>query len=308
MRHLFRIIAVYLIMVFGEDAFCQQLPQFSQYMYNTISINPAYAGAREIMVLNVLNRNQWIGVNGAPVTQTLSVNTSIPGSNLGIGLSLINDQLGYDKTFYGFADVSYTLNFNDLYWLAFGIKVGASKFNLDDGILNDPEYNNDPYLSQVNFNWNPNFGIGVYFRGDKFYLGLSSPKMVSRNTNNQQEFLPTERPSYYFNGGYLFDFYTSNIKFKPTFLVKYTNGAPVTVDLTGNILFNEKLWLGLAYRTGDSFGAMANFRISRGLSIGYAYDYVTSDLGNFSPGSNEIIINYEFEFPIRKCACKDLYN
>jgi type IX secretion system PorP/SprF family membrane protein len=303
------IIAIFFIIVMApKKGVSQQLPQFSQYMYNTISINPAYAGSREIMVINVLNRNQWIGVNGAPVTQTVSVNTSIPGTNLGIGLSLINDQLGYDKTFYGFADVSYTLNFNDLYWLSFGLKAGASKFSFDDGILNDPEYNNDPYLSQVNFKWNPNFGIGVYFRGDSFYLGLSSPKMISTNSNNNQAYVPTERPSYYLNGGYLFDFYSSNLKFKPTFLIKYTNGAPITLDLTGNILFNEKLWLGVAYRTGDSFGAMANFKVSRGLSIGYAYDYITSDLGNFSPGSNEIIINYEFEFPRRRCTCKDLYN
>jgi len=286
----------------------QQLPQFSQYMYNTISINPAYAGSREIMVINVLNRNQWIGVNGAPVTQTVSVHTSIPESNLGVGLSLINDQLGYDKTFYGYADISYTLNFNDLYWLAFGIKGGASKFRLDDGILNDPEYNYDPYLDQVNFKWNPNIGVGVYFRGDRFYLGLSVPKMISNTNQYGQEFVPTERPSYYFNGGYLFDFYVRNIQFKPTFLIKYTNGAPITLDLTANVLFNEKLWLGVAYRTGDSFGAMANFRVSKGLSIGYAYDYVTSDLGNFSPGSNEIILNYEFNFPIRRCTCKDLYN
>jgi type IX secretion system PorP/SprF family membrane protein len=247
-------------------------------------------------------------VNGAPVTQTLSTHTSIPGTHLGIGLSLINDQLGYDKMFYGFADVSYTLNINDRYWFAFGLKAGASKFSLDNEILNDPEYNSDPYLAQVNFKWNPNIGIGFYFRGDNFYLGLSTPKMISVNSKNDQAFVPTERPSYYFNGGYLFIFNSSNLKFKPTFLLKYTNGAPVTLDLSGNVLFNEKLWLGASYRTGDAFGVMASFMVSRGLSIGYAYDYITSDLGNYSPGSNEIIINYEFEFPRRRCRCEDLYN
>ena len=121
-------------------SFGQQQAQFTQYMYNTISINPAYAGSREVMVINLLNRNQWVGVNGAPVTQTLSVHTSIPKTKLGVGLSVINDRLAYERTTYITTDVSYTIKLREDYQLAFGLKVGASKFTLDDEILNDPEY------------------------------------------------------------------------------------------------------------------------------------------------------------------------
>lgn len=288
--------------------FAQQLPQFSQYMYNTISINPAYAGSREIMVVNLLNRNQWVGVNGAPLTQTLSVHSSIPGTKLGVGLSVINDQLAYDKTTYVYSDVSYTLNITKDYYIAFGLKVGASRFSLSDEIYNDPEYSNDPYLQTLYQGWDPNFGLGVYFRGERFYVGLSSPKLINYEKRSDLDYIPIDRVSYYLNGGFLWDFNSSNLKFKPTFLVKYTNGAPVSVDLTGNVLLYDKLWLGLSYRLNDSFGAMANFNVAKGFSIGYAYDYITSDLNPFTSGSHEVILQYEFNFPEPRCKCLDLYN
>lgn len=286
----------------------QQLPQFSQYMYNTISINPAYAGSREIMVINLLNRNQWVGVNGAPVTQTLSVHSSVPGTKLGLGLSVINDERGYDNTTYVYTDVSYTINLAEKYWLAFGLKVGASKFSLDEEIYNDPEYNNDPYLDYLYDGWDPNFGVGIYFRSENWYLGLSSPKLVNYEKRSSLEYIPIDRVSYYFNGGMLIKLNNRNLQVKPTFLVKYTNGAPVSVDLSGNVFLYERLWLGLSYRTNDSFGAMANFNVAKGLNIGYAYDYITSNLGPFTSGSHEIILQYEFNFPRPRCKCEDLHN
>ena len=133
----------------------QQLPQFSQYMYNMISVNPAYAGSREIMVLNILNRNQWVGVQGAPVTQTLSAHTSIPNSKLGVGASIINDNLGYEHTTYAFADVSYRLDLDyyDEYKLTFGLKAGFRKYSLDEELLNDPAQNGDPFLDKIDYSW-----------------------------------------------------------------------------------------------------------------------------------------------------------
>ncbi|SDB41769.1 type IX secretion system membrane protein, PorP/SprF family [Flavobacteriaceae bacterium MAR_2010_188] len=308
MKYLKIILLQGLLLLMPVFSIAQQLPQFSQYMYNTISINPAYAGSREIMVINLLNRNQWVGVNGAPVTQTLSVHSSVPGTKLGLGLSVINDKLGYDNTTYIYSDVSYTLNLSDKYWLAFGLKVGASKFSLDDDIYNDPAYNNDPYLDYLYNGWDPNFGVGIYFRSDKFYMGLSSPKLVNYKKRSDLDYIPIDRVSYYLNGGYLWEYNSSNLKFKPTFLLKYTNGAPLSVDVTGNVLLYDKLWLGLSYRLKDSFGAMANFNIAKGLNIGYAYDYITSDLAPFTSGSHEIILQYEFNFPRPRCKCTDLHN
>ena len=298
-----------LVLFFGLSflGIAQQQPQFTQYMYNTISINPAYAGSREIMVINVLNRNQWAGINGAPITQTLSAHTSIPNTNFGVGLSVISDKLGYEKSTYAYADVSYTIRLNkyDAYKLAFGLKFGASKYDLNQNLLNDGINSSDPFLDLVNFKWSPNLGAGIYFRGESFYLGLSSPKLINYKKNNI-EYVSLDRISYFFNGGYLLDV-NKNLKFKPTFLLKYTDGAPVSMDLSTLFFINEKLWLGGSYRLFDSFGAIVNFKVFDGLSIGYAYDYITSDLNSYSSGSHEIMLNYEFVFPKPKCKCKDLY-
>ncbi len=287
--------------------FAQQQPQFTQYMYNTISINPAYAGSREVMVINLLNRNQWVGINGAPITQTLSVHSSIPGTKLGIGLSVINDKLAYERTTYLATDVSYTIKLKKTYQLAFGLKIGASKFTLDKDILNDPEYNDDPFLDYLYYKWTPNIGAGIYFRTDSFYFGLSAPKLINYANNEALEFVALDRTSYYFNGGYLFDV-NKHIKFKPTFLVKYTNGAPISVDISLSTLLKEKLWLSGFYRFNDSFGALVNLKVSDALSIGYSYDYIVTDLGPYTSGSHEIILNYELPFPRPSCKCKNLYN
>ena len=284
----------------------QQLPQFTQYMYNTIAINPAFAGSREYMVINLLNRNQWLGIEGAPVTQTLSAHTSIPKSNLGVGLSVINDHLGYEKTTYVFTDVSYTLNLDpfDEYKIAFGIKAGFRKYGIDDELLNDPENNTDPFLNNVNYKWDPNIGVGVYFRGDSYYLGFSIPKIFTYKNNT--EYFSLDRVSYFLNGGYLLDV-NKHLKFKPTFLLKFTEGAPISVDLSSLFFINENLWLGVSYRLSDSFGAIVNFKIANGFSVGYSYDYITSNLRVATSGSHGIMLNYEFEFPKPECICRNLY-
>ena len=285
----------------------QQFPQFSQYMYNTISINPAYAGSREILVINLLNRNQWVGVNGAPVTQTLSAHSSIPFTKLGVGLSVINDKLGYEKKTNVFADVSYRIDLDsyDEYKITFGLKAGFRKYGIDDSLLNDPDYNTDPFLSTLDTDWQPNFGIGVYFRGESFYFGLSSPKLI--NNKNNDEFASIERLSYFFNGGYVWEI-NKTLKFKPTFLFKYTEGAPMSFDISTMFLINENIWLGGSYRFTESFGAIVNFTIVEGLSVGYSYEYITTSLSSYTTGSHEMMINYEFKFPKPRCKCKHLYN
>jgi len=307
MKHLKSIYILLALLVLPLIAKAQQLPQFSQYMYNTISINPAYAGSREILVVNVLHRNQWLGINGAPVTQTLSAHSSIPGTNFGAGLSVINDKLGYEKTVHLFADLSYKIKLDlyEEYQITFGLKIGTSKYDIDDALFNDPDYLSDPFLNQLDYKWHPNFGAGVYFRGKSFYLGLSSPKLLTNN--NISTYVSLDRVSYFFNGGYLVDI-NKNFKFKPAFLIKYTEGAPVSFDLSAMFFINEKLWLGGSYRFVDSFGAIANFKITKRLSVGYSYDYITSNLKTYTSGSHEIMINYEFEFPKPRCKCKDLYN
>ena len=285
----------------------QQLPQFTQYMYNTISINPAYAGSREIMVVNILNRNQWFGVDGAPVTQTLSVHSSIPGSNFGAGLSVVSDRIGYEKNVFAYADMSYTINLSEKHRLAFGIKAGGSKYNLDDLLLNDPQYASDPYLQDLNHKMIPNFGAGIYFRSESLYFGFSSPKLFNYKNSQNIDYVVIDRVNIYANGGFLFDL-NPNIKIKPTFLLKYTNGAPVSIDLTASVFLHELVWLAGMYRLNDSLGFLVNIKLVKGLSVGYAYDFIVSDLNPYTYGSHEIMLNFDLPWPRPQCKCKDLYN
>ncbi len=307
MKVLQNITLIVLAMISLQLVYGQQTPQFSQYMYNTISINPAYAGNKEILVVNLLNRNQWMGVDGAPVTQTLSAHTGIPGSNLGVGLSIVNDKLGFERTTYINTDVSYKLFLDhyDEYQLTFGVKAGFRKYSVDEELLNDPQYMNDPYLANANYKWDPNVGVGIYFRGESFYLGVSAPRLLTYRGSS--EYFSLERIAYYLNGGYVMDL-NPNLVFKPAFIVKYTNGAPVSFDFSAMFLVNENFWVGGSYRFNDSFGALVNFKVAKGVRVGYAYDYVTSGLNTATFGSHELMLNFEFLWPKPRCKCKDLYN
>lgn len=307
MRRIKKISVCFLILVMPIVGFAQQAPQFSQYMYNMISINPAYAGSREIMVINVLNRNQWVGIEGAPITQTLSAHTSLPNTKMGVGLSMVNDKVGYEKTTNLLASGSYKLILDSYenYQLTFGLRVGFRKYSVDDRLLNDPDYHSDPFFRYLDPSWRPNVGVGVYFRGELFYLGLSIPELLTSIEN--AETYDLYRESYFLNGGLVLDL-NRNLKFKPSFIIKYTNGAPISFDFSSMFLINDNVWLGGSYRFSDSFGVITNFKITKGFTVGYSYDYITSNLKIATYGSHEIILNYEFEFPKPRCKCKDLYN
>ena len=164
----------------------QQLPQFTQYMYNTISINPAYAGSRETLSIVGLHRSQWVGLEGAPTTQTLSVHTPLRNEKIGLGLSLINDELGYENFSYLYGDFSYAIQTSEEAKLAFGIKAGFTSYSLD------PEYrssqSNDPTIFGIEDRWSPNVGAGVYWSTNKWYLGLSAPRILKTNQNREEGF------------------------------------------------------------------------------------------------------------------------
>ena len=259
----------------------QQLQQFSQYMYNTVAINPAYAGSRERLNITLLKRNQWVGLDGAPVTQTFSAHSSIPGTNLGVGLSFINDKLGYENSTYVFTDFSYTINLNEDYRLSFGMKVGMSRYGLNADLLSDPSAIGDQYLDKIFNKWKTNFGAGIYLRSDVWYLGLSAPRLFNDDNPADIEYVSIDRVSSYLIGGFLYNM-NPRLKFKPTFLVKYTNGAPISVDLTANFLINNKLWLGAAYRVTESFGALMSLQAGDNFKFGYAYEFNTSALNSYT--------------------------
>jgi type IX secretion system PorP/SprF family membrane protein len=273
-------------------SYAQQDAQYTQYMYNTISVNPAYAGSRGALSIFALHRTQWVGLDGAPVTNTVSVNTPFNNSKLGLGVSIINDEIGPSTNNSISADISYYVPVSESYKLSFGIKGTANIFNIDVTKLN-PGDQTDPAFQNIDNDFSPNIGAGLYLHSQKAYLGFSIPNFIETNAYNDNDVaVYKEKINYYLIGGYVFDL-SSSIQFKPAFMTKMTNGAPLQLDVSGNFMFNEKFTVGVAYRWSASLSAMVGFQITDGLYLGYAYDFETTELDNYSSGSHEIFLRYE---------------
>jgi type IX secretion system PorP/SprF family membrane protein len=284
-------ILIFVLILTASASFAQQDAQFTQYMYNTINVNPAYAGSRGVMSIFGLHRTQWVGLDGAPVTNALSLNTPINNSNIGIGLSAINDRIGPTVENTLSVDVSYTVQTSETYKLSFGVKGTGNFFNLDASKLN-PLVDNDPSL--VNYNkFSPNVGAGVYLHSDKSYVGVSVPNFIQSNRYDSDNVaIFKERINYYFIAGHVFDL-NPNIKFKPALLTKLVTGSPLQVDVSGNFMFYEKFVIGAAYRWDAAVSALAGFQITDGLYIGYGYDMETTKLRKYNSGSHEVFLRFE---------------
>ncbi len=280
-------------------SFAQQDAQYTQYMFNTINVNPAYAGSRGVMSLFLLHRTQWVGLDGAPVTNTFSLNTPINNSNIGLGLSFVNDKIGPTNDNTISVDVSYSLKATEDYKLSFGLKASGNVFNLDVNRLN-PADANDPNLQNFNSKFSPNFGAGVYLHSEKLYLGLSVPNLLQTSKYNDVDVAVfKERMNLYIIGGYVFEI-SPSIKFKPAFLTKMVTGSPLQVDASANFLFFDKLMLGGAYRWDAAVSALAGFQVTDGLFIGYSYDMETTRLRNNNSGSHEIFLRFELFYRVNK--------
>jgi type IX secretion system PorP/SprF family membrane protein len=279
-------------MLTGIVSYAQQDAQFTQYMYNTININPAYAGSRGFMSLFALHRTQWIGLDGAPVTNSFSINTPIANSKIGVGISFLNDRIGPTNENKISADVSYSIRTSESFRLSFGLKVTANVFNLDVSRLN-PVSQNDPQFQNLNNSFTPNFGAGLYLHSEKTYIGISVPNFIeSDKYDSNSVAMFKEKMNYYLIAGHVIDI-GENLKFKPTLLTKIVEGAPLQVDVSGNFLINNKFVLGGAYRWSAAFSAMAGFQISEGIFVGYGYDKETTNLANYNSGSHEIFLRFE---------------
>ncbi len=268
----------------------QQDPQFTQYMYNTNNINPAYAGSRGVLSVFGMYRTQWVGLDGAPKTANVSVSTPLGESGLGLGVNFTNDRLGAMAENNISVDLSYAVDLNRDYKLAFGLKGTANLLDVDYTKLNifHP-------VTELNINnkFTPNLGAGIYLYSDKAYLGFSIPNFLTtdRYDDNDVETL-RQKAHYYFMGGYVFDL-SRDVKFKPAFLAKAVEGAPLQVDLTANFLIVDKFTVGAAYRWDASVSALAGFQINDNLFIGYSYDADTTSLKNYNSGSHEIFMRFD---------------
>ncbi len=285
-------ILLFAMLIVGLVSYSQQDAQYTQYMYNTETVNPAYAGSRGVMSIFGLYRTQWVGLDGAPKTGAFSINSPIENTNLGVGVTFINDQIGptVDNTIA--ADISYTIQTSEVYKLSFGIKGTADLFNLDVTKLNYTDQA-DPLLQNLHNNFSPNVGAGVYFHSDKSYFGLSIPDFFQTKRYSDNDIaVYKERMNLYVIGGYVFDL-SPDLKFKPAFLAKTVEGAPLQLDLSGNFLINDKFMLGAAWRWSAAASFMAGFQISDGLYIGYGYDLDTTKLAHYNSGSHEVFLRFE---------------
>lgn len=271
----------------------QQDPQYTQYMYNTNIINPAYAGSRESLSVFGLYRTQWVGLDGAPKTANVSVSTPLGLTGLGLGVNFTNDQLGAMTENNISLDLSYTVNLNPDYKLAFGLKGTANLLDIDYNKLNI--HNPSDPVSQENIKnkFKPNVGAGVYMYSDKAYVGMSVPNFITKQRYDDNDFsTKSQKASFYLMGGYVFDL-SRNLLFKPAALIKTVSGAPLQVDITANFLLYDKLTLGTSYRWDSSLSGLVGFQVNENLFIGYTYDSDTSRLNNYNSGSHEIFLRFE---------------
>ncbi len=289
----FKIVFVLFLAAFTLQSNAQQDPQYTNYMFNTLSVNSAYAGSRGHLSVTALHRTQWVGIEGAPQTQSLTVESPI-GNNLGLGVAIVNDKLGPSREMYLDGNLSYTIRLNNKSRLSFGLKAGARLLNVDlfDGFQTNAD------VSSINNRFLPTVGAGMYWRNDKTYIGVSVPNFLTKEHFDRDSFnsntfeVSAERLHYFLIAGKVFDL-SDSVKFKPAFLGKFVVGAPAIVDLSANFMLYDKFRIGAAYRWDDSFSGLIGLQLTPKLLLGYAYDLTTTRLGDFNSGTHEIMLRFE---------------
>ncbi|MBL4746205.1 MAG: type IX secretion system membrane protein PorP/SprF [Flavobacteriaceae bacterium] len=296
MKRFSQIILIGSLLLFRTVSHGQQDPQYTQYMYNMTVINPAYAGSQGTLNIGVLLRKQWVGFEGAPKTATASINAPV-GNNIGLGFTVITDETGPVKEQNLYADFSYTIQTSEVGRLAFGIKGGATFQRIFFDRLSTVE-KEDPLIDVNNLNEiYPNVGAGIFYYSSRYYLGLSVPNILETRhfkKGKGKDSKASERMHYFLTTGYVFDL-SEDVKLKPSIMVKAAVGAPVSIDLSANVLLYEKLEFGLSYRLDDSVSAIISFFIKPNLRIGYAYDHTVSDFGEHNSGTHEIMFHYNID-------------
>jgi type IX secretion system PorP/SprF family membrane protein len=294
---------ILLLLVAGLGVFsihAQQDALYTHYMYNTLAINPAYAGSRDALTMTALGRFQWVGFSGAPMTQTFTAHAPVAWQSLGLGLSVVNDKIGPTTTTSIYVDVAYRMKLSEHSRLSFGLKGGMNNFTA--GLHNvDLQNQNDVSFAQgIRSKMLPNMGFGMYYQSRKFYAGVSIPKLLENKfygaEANTTVNMGSEKRHYFFIAGAIFNL-TPQLKFKPTLLTKVATAAPVQMDFTANFILNDLLTLGAMYRTGDAFGVLAGINITEQFLIGYSFDWSTTNMsGRYNGGSHEVLLRYDLIF------------
>lgn len=301
-------IALFICLLFSFKGIAQQDISVSQYMFNQLFINPAYAGTHEYWESSALYRAQWVGWEGSPTSQLIAVDGPILPTLLGIGGTIIHDKIGISETISANVSLAYQLKLDKdgSQRFSFGLKTGfqSQRAFIKDLVYideNDPLYTSAEILTQNTIL----FGAGLYYYSDNMYLGLSVPLLFAKDLND----IPSEESTrnsylknqYYLTGGMVFRI-SKSIDFKPSFLLKYTNAAPLQADINAHFLFNKIFWLGVSYRTTDMLALMIEVNATRWLRFGYAYDLNLGSISTYSSGSHEIMLSVDFGKTIVKSS------
>ena len=279
---------------FNNKLLSQQDPQYTQYIYNTMAVNSAYAGQRDALSIIGLYRNQWVGIDGAPKTLSFGIHSPLKNERLGLGLSVVSDEIGPAQEDYVDLNLSYTIPFTESTELSFGLNAGFHNLSTDwsKGMMFDSA---DAAFSQNISLFSPTIGAGLYMHSNKWYLGMSIPNfLVTEHYDDFRNSIASESIHYYFIGGYVFDL-ENRIKLKPAFLLKAAPGAPSIADFSLNALFNDSFTLGVSNRFDESFSGLVGFQLTQTFFLGYAYDYNTSIGTDYTGGTHEIMLRFELQ-------------
>ena len=283
----------------GVAVNAQQTPMYTHYMYNTLVVNPAYAGSRDALTVTALHRSQWVGFDGAPVTQTITMHAPLPNQHIGLGLSVMHDKIGPDNNMSIVADFAYRIQLSQKSKLAFGLSGGVNVYESKLNTLQLDVQNDPAFMNNINNHVAPGFGFGAYYSRERFYLGVSTPDLLQNNILESNQINGTtiigqEQRHYFLIAGSMIKI-ADNLAFKPTTLVKVTEGAPIQADFTGSFIIAKRLLIGAMVRTGDAFGGLVGVDLLEQLHVGYSYDWSFGlQTSKYNGGSHEIILRYDF--------------
>jgi len=301
MKTLTKLIFVMAFALGGLTVTAQQAPMYTHYMYNTLSVNPAYAGSRDALTITALHRSQWVGYKGAPSIQTLTMHAPIANEHIGLGLTILNDNIGPTNNTGVFANFAYIMRVSPKSRLALGLSGGVNIFQANLSTLALNQESDPVFLNDINNRVTPNFGFGAYYYRESFYAGISAPYLLQNKYSVEtladgSSILGKEKRHYFLIAGSLIKM-TPGLDFKPTMLIKVTPAAPIQADLTASFVIAKKVLLGAMFRTGDAFGALVGLDISDQMHIGYSFDWSYGlNTGRYNYGSHEIMLRYDFIF------------
>ena len=303
-KYIYSVVGLIFLIFSAQELKAQQEAMYTQYMFNALALNPAYAGSRNVISATGLYRYQWSGIDGAPKTTTFTIDAPINNNKIGLGLQVFNDKLGISNTTGAVISTAYRIRMEKA-TLSFGMQGSIANFkaNFNTVALDESGISNDPAFQENVNGMLLNVGTGIYYNSDKFYFGVSVPTLIpnrlSKGSNAQTNNPAKQEMHLFVSSGYVFDL-NNDFKFKPSFLLKAVKGAPLEGDINATFWIKEVIGLGAQYRTNADVSGLIELQVNPQIRFGYAYDYSTTKLRNFNSGSHEIMLRYEFGFEKNK--------